>query len=452
MIEEKNIDKKNIVLEAIFDSENINKNIIKSKNIITEFLDKNKAFIYLGKKEKLDINLFKKTSNIIVNLKRDYQVDVSTFINKKLSEKIIVREITESYILKHGEVYNLKTSKKPKFKNITLVNLTKNGKNQFNISKNETKVRNWVRSLQTMPPNILNSIEYAKKLKNEFSNFKNVDVKVLKKDEIKKLKMGLLLGVNRGSEYEPRIVVVEYKGNPKSKEKIVYIGKGIMFDSGGYSLKPSLHIKGMKYDMSGTAIVAGAMKIIINNKPKVNVSIVMPLTDNMIGTKAQTVDSVQTSMSGKTVEINNTDAEGRLILADAITYSIRKLKATKIVDVATLTGAIVVALGAAYTGTWTTSKKDWDLVNDVAKLKGECLWRMPFNDKFIDGMKKSKIADLFNTNYSGYGGSSSSAAGFLKEFTENIPYIHFDIAGTASVNGVSTGVLVKTLAELANKI
>jgi leucyl aminopeptidase len=142
MIEEKNIDKKNIVLEAIFDSENINKNIIKSKNIITEFLDKNKAFIYLGKKEKLDINLFKKTSNIIVNLKRDYQVDVSTFINKKLSEKIIVREITESYILKHGEVYNLKTSKKPKFKNITLVNLTKNGKNQFNISKNETKVRN----------------------------------------------------------------------------------------------------------------------------------------------------------------------------------------------------------------------------------------------------------------------------------------------------------------------
>jgi leucyl aminopeptidase len=202
-----------------------------------------------------------------------------------------------------------------------------------------------------MPPNILNSIEYAKKLKNEFSNFKNVDVKVLKKDEIKKLKMGLLLGVNRGSEYEPRIVVVEYKGNPKSKEKIVYIGKGIMFDSGGYSLKPSLHIKGMKYDMSGTAIVAGAMKIIINNKPKVNVSIVMPLTDNMIGTKAQTVDSVQTSMSGKTVEINNTDAEGRLILADAITYSIRKLKATKIVDVATLTGAIVVALGAAYTGT-----------------------------------------------------------------------------------------------------
>ena len=452
MIKETTKKTKNITLKAIFDSKKNNKKMIKIQNHITEFLSENKALIYLGNKKNFNLQELKKVAQIIKNLKRDFQIDIPTFITRKIKEALIVREITEAYILEKGDLFNLKTSQKSKENDLYLFGLTKKGKEQFLISKNETKIRNWTRSFQTMPPNILNSVKYANELKKEFQKIKNVNVKILDKKEIEDLKMGLLIAVNRGSEYEPKIVVVEYKGRPNSKEKTVYIGKGIMFDSGGYSLKPSNFIRGMKYDMSGTAIVAGAMRLIANNKPKANISIVMPLTDNMIGKKAQTVDAVWTSMNGKTVEINNTDAEGRLILADAITYSIRNLKATRIIDVATLTGAMKHALGSAYTGIWTTSDKDWELMDFSAKAKGEMIWKMPFNDAFIEGMKKSKIADLFNTNYSNFGGGSAAAATWLKEFTENVPFIHFDVAGTADINGNPSGVLVKTLAEFANKI
>ena len=452
MIKIANQNQELVTLEAVFESKKIHQKVIKIKNHTTEFLDQNKALIYLGKKENFNLEGLKKVARVFKNLKRNYQIDITTFITEKISEKILVREITEAYILEKGNVFNLKTLQKKQKNNLFLLNLTKKGKEQFEVSKTETEVRNWTRSFQIMPPNILNSVKYANELEKEFKKVKNVSVKVLDKKQIKELKMELLLAVNKGSEYEPKVVIVEYNGKPSSKEKTVYVGKGIMFDSGGYSLKPATFIRNMKYDMSGTAIVAGAMKLIAKNKPKANVSIVMPLTDNMIGTKAQTVDAVWTSMNGKTVEINNTDAEGRLILADAITYSVRKLNATRIISVATLTGAMKHALGSAYTGTWTTNDKDWKLINFAAKQKGEKIWRMPFDKAFINGMKKSKIADLFNTNYSDFGGGSAAAAGWLKEFAENVPFVHFDVAGTADVQGNPSGVLVKTLAKFANII
>ena len=452
MIKIANQNQKLVTLEAVFDSKSIHQKMIKIKNHTTEFLSQNKAFIYLGKKENFNLESLKKVARVFKNLKRDYQIDIATFVTKKISEKILVREITEAYILEKGNVFNLKTLQKKQKNNLYLLNLTKSGQEQFEISKTETEIRNWTRSFQIMPPNILNSVKYATELEKEFKKVKNVSVKILNKKQIKELKMELLLAVNKGSEYEPKIVIVEYNGKLGSKEKTVYVGKGIMFDSGGYSLKPATFIRNMKYDMSGTAIVAGAMKLIAKNKPQANVSIIMPLTDNMIGTKAQTVDAVWTSMNGKTVEINNTDAEGRLILADAITYSVRKLNATRIISVATLTGAMKHALGSAYTGTWTTNDKDWKLISFAAEQKGEKVWRMPFDKAFIDGMKKSKIADLFNTNYSDFGGGSAAAAGWLKEFAENVPFIHFDVAGTADVEGNPSGVLVKTLAKFANII
>lgn len=441
--------KTQFVLKAAFDEKGLNKDVIKKVNTITEFISKREAVIFLGKKADFNKDTLISAAKLLAKTKRDLQIDVKTFITKNVNEAEVVTAITENYIYINGEVYTLKTKKKEEPSNINLINVTANGKKIFVTAKKETEVRNWARSFQVMPPNKLNSVNYADTLKKEFTKIKNVSVKVLNKKQIEELKMGLLLGVNRGSEYDARVVVLEYKGDPSSKEKTVLVGKGIMFDAGGYSIKTGKFMQGMKYDMSGTAIVAGAMKLIADNKPKQNISVVMPLTDNMIGTKAQTVDSVQTSMNGMTVEVNNTDAEGRLVLADAITYSVRKLKATRIIDVATLTGAILVALGHTYVGAWATDDKDWAKFAKAADAKGESVWRMPLHNDFIKYMKGSKIADLKNTDYTGMGGSITAAM-FLKEFTEGVPYIHLDVAGTADVNDESTGVMIKTLAEFVN--
>lgn len=441
---------KDFFLRAAFNENNLNADVIKKQNTITEFLDKREAVIFLGDKDQFTFEKMKKVAQTLAKSNRCFQVDVKTFVSKNVDEKQVVTLITEEYILENGDVFTMKTNKKEEKNDLNLLNLSDEGKNAFETSKFETEARNWTRSLQIMPPNILNSENYAQKLEDEFKKIENVSVKVLNKKDIEDLKMGLLLGVNAGSSHEPRVVIVEYSGNPSSKEKTVMVGKGIMFDSGGYSIKVGKFMQGMKFDMSGTAIVAGAMKIIAKNKPKANVSIVMPLTDNKIGANGQTTDVVNTSMNGKTVEINNTDAEGRLILADAITYSVRNLKATKLIDVATLTGAIIFALGDTYAGVWTTSDEDWNKFSKAANTKGELVWRLPFHNNYIEWMKKSKIADIKNTDYSGRGGGSSSAAMFLKEFTEDIPFIHLDVAGTAEIGENPTAVLVKTLAEFVN--
>ncbi len=444
-----NINKLDFVLKAEFKAKKQSKNLVRENFYITNFYNTKQAIIFLGNQKKWNKDLLKKAVASIFSGKINYQIYIKDFITKDISEKLVIRTFVEAYVLNFGDVFTLKTAKKPKPKTFTLIGLSLSGKKEFNIAKEESEVRNWVRSYQLMPPNELNSVNFANKIKKEFSKFKNIKIKILDKKEIIKNKMGLLLGVNAGSNFEPRLVILEYSGN-KTKQKTALIGKGIMFDSGGYSLKPSNYIKTMKFDMSGAAIVAGAMKLIAKRKPKTNITALMPLTDNLIGKTAQKVDSVQKSMSGKTVEINNTDAEGRLILADSITYAIKKLKATKVVTVATLTGAMSVALGNQYTGVWTTQDSDWEKLLAASKTKGERIWRMPFDKDFLTGFKKSKIADLYNTNYSNPAGSNTAAM-FLNEFAGKIDHIHFDIAGTAEIKEQATGVLVKTLGEFATK-
>ncbi|WAM01821.1 M17 family metallopeptidase [Mycoplasmopsis felis] len=236
---------------------------------------------------------------------------------------------------------------------------------------------NYARNLQILPPNICNSEYLAETVLKDLSEYKNLKISVLTKKEIQELGMGLLLSVNRGSMYEPRVVVIEYNGNPESSEKTVYVGKGITFDSGGYSLKPSRSLIGMKFDMSGSVFVASAMKAIAQLQPKTNVSAIMCITDNRVNGDSSLPDSVWKSMNGKTVEINNTDAEGRLVI-DGITYAVRNLKATRIVDVATLTGAILVALGSTYTGVWSTTEKGWEELSKAANEQHELVWRIAF--------------------------------------------------------------------------
>ncbi len=438
-------------LEAVFDNSKMPKEVLKEANAITVFPVQAKAYIYLGKASVYTTETLKSAiSKIVAENKQGFNILVKTFVTKKVQLVDIVKLFVEDVMYATTIVWNKKTGDNipKKAKEIILVGVdTKNAKDQAKESLILAEAQEFTRNLQMMAPNECTSTILADIYANEFENMKNITVKVLKKPEIKKLGMGLLLAVNMGSNDDARVVVMEYKGDKLSKEKTVMVGKGITFDAGGMNLKPGRHILGMKYDMSGSAVVVGAMKAIAQLKPKANISIVTPLTDNKVSKSAGLPDSVWTSMNGKTVEVNNTDAEGRLVMADAITYAIRKLKATRIIDVATLTGAILPALGHTFTGVWTTKDSDWKMIDQVSKSQNELIWRMPFHKDYIKFMKASKVADLKNTDLSGMGGSSSAAM-FLKEFTENIPYIHLDIAGTADKNEMCMGPMVKTLAKL----
>ena len=430
------------------------KTLLRTKNQVTEYLDQNLAFICLGKKNEFDLEGLKCTVNAVLKLNtRDFQIDSTTFVNDQVNLQTVINKfIDQDEYLNGSELYSAKTAKKDK---ITELSILVPADNEAEAKKTlaVAKLVNQARYFQATPPNICNSEWLADQFVQMFKDVKgsNVKVTVLNKKEIEQQKMGLFLSVNMGSGYEPRLVVIEYNGDPKSKDKIALVGKGITFDSGGYNLKGSQHILGMKFDMSGAAISAAVLKGVIQQKPKVNVVAVLPLTDNKISSFGQTPDSIWTSMSGKTVEVNNTDAEGRLILADAITYAIKKANATEIIDIATLTGAIVVALGETYTGVWSTCCKRWEQFQTAAQQQDELVWRMPFHKDFIKNIKDSKFADYKNTDLSGKGGSNSAAM-FLKEFTEDKPYLHLDIAGTGGTGDMPRGIMVKTLIQyLVNK-
>ncbi|MGL5205448.1 MAG: M17 family metallopeptidase [Metamycoplasmataceae bacterium] len=442
----------NFKVKGFFESSKINEaNLLKTKFAITEFPDKKLTYIYLGKETDFDFEALKSVANKIIGLEtRDFEIIAESFKTDKITEETVVKMFVDKHeYLKSDELYSAKTAKKDKKNSFTI--FSKNSK--MNAIIEETlllsKSVNMARKLQATPPNICNSEWLADEMKKRLSTYgSKIKLKVLNKKEIEAEKMGLFLSVNQGSAYEARLVTVEYIGNPSSKDKTAYIGKGITFDSGGYNLKPSNFIQGMKYDMSGAAICFAAVDTIIQLAPKTNIVMVLPLTDNRVSATASLPDSIYVSMSGKTVEVNNTDAEGRLILADAITYAIKKFHVTRIVDIATLTGAIVVSLGSTYTGAWSTTDKAWSDLEKASSKQNELIWRMPFHNDYLENLKKSSFADYKNTDLSGKGGSCSAAM-FLKEFTEGKEYIHLDIAGSGGNGDSPTGIMVKTLVQLA---
>lgn len=441
-----------MLLRAVFKGDELPQNLVEKTNKVTEYFDKNEAVVFLGEEKNYNYDtVFNFAKTLFTNQVRDLQIDLDSFVKGQVCISCVTKAFTHAYNYVNADIYSAKTSPKPERYQISL--LSKEPTQRYEGALKEANVLsdavNYARNLQILPPNICNSEYLAETVLKDLSEYKNLKISVLTKKEIQELGMGLLLSVNRGSMYEPRVVVIEYNGNPESSEKTVYVGKGITFDSGGYSLKPSRSLIGMKFDMSGSVFVASAMKAIAQLQPKTNVSAIMCITDNRVNGDASLPDSVWKSMNGKTVEINNTDAEGRLVMADGITYAVRNLKATRIVDVATLTGAILVALGSAYTGVWSTTEKGWEELSKAANEQHELVWRMPLDDAFGKEIKNSVIADLKNTDLSGAGGGSSSAAMFLKEFTEGVEYIHLDVAGTAEQGGRPTGVMVKTLVQLA---
>src|SRR5579885_44021 len=272
-------------------------------------------------------------------------------------------------------------------------------------------------------------------------------------DKIKEMKMGAFWSVAQGSDEPPALIVMKYEpaGAPE-KPVLGLVGKGITFDTGGISIKPADGMEKMKYDMAGGATMIGVMRAIALLKPKVKVIGIVCATENMPSGKAQKPGDIQTAMSGKTIEIINTDAEGRLVLADGLCYA-RKLGCTHLIDAATLTGAVVVALGYANAGVFASDDAFYDRFNSATKKAGEKMWRLPLGDEYLDAMR-SQIADLQNSG--GRWGGASTAAAFLKEFAEDTPWIHLDIAGTAWMEDDKpwiakgpSGIAVRSLIEFA---
>jgi leucyl aminopeptidase len=256
-----------------------------------------------------------------------------------------------------------------------------------------------------------------------------VDVEVLGEKEMAKLGMGSLLGVGQGSDRESQLVILRWQGGAKDDAPVAIVGKGVCFDSGGISIKPAAGMEEMKTDMSGAAVTTGLMRILARRKAKVNVVGILGLVENMPSGMAQRPGDVVTSMSGQTIEVINTDAEGRLVLADALWYAQETFQPKVVIDLATLTGAIVIALGSDHAGLFSNDDALSTALTEAGTEVGEALWRLPMGDAY-DELIKSDIADMKNTG--GREAGSISAAQFLKRFVKpDVAWAHLDIAGVA---------------------
>jgi leucyl aminopeptidase len=289
------------------------------------------------------------------------------------------------------------------------------------------EAQNMARNLITEPANKLTPTSLAEAAR-QMAGANELECEVLDQDRMRQLGMGSLLGVALGSAEPPALIVLRYRpAKASGAAHLGLVGKGVTFDTGGISIKPADGMEKMKYDMAGGAAMIGTMWALAQLKPPIAVTALIPAVENMPGSRAQRPGDIVTSLSGKTIEVINTDAEGRLILADALTYA-KRLGCTHLVDAATLTGAIVVALGSINIGAFSTDDRLVGRVLESARAAGEKMWRMPLDDEYKEQIRSS-IADIVNSG--GRWGGAVTAAMFLKEFAEETPWIHLDIAGTA---------------------
>jgi leucyl aminopeptidase len=288
------------------------------------------------------------------------------------------------------------------------------------------------RDLSSEPANILYPESFADLCK-PLSDL-GVDVEILDEKKLRKLGMNALLGVGQGSVRESRLLVMEYRGDPKAEDKtpLAFIGKGVTFDTGGISLKPASGMEDMKWDMGGGAAVAGLMKALAGRKAKVNAVGLIGLVENMPSGNAQRPGDIVTSLSGQTIEVINTDAEGRLVLADVLWYAQDRFKPKLMVDLATLTGAVMVALGHEQAGLFTPDDELADRLTAAGMAVGEKVWRLPLDDAY-DKELESQAADMKNIAGNRWAGSAVAAM-FLKRFVREVPWAHLDIAGMAWAN------------------
>jgi len=392
--------------------------------------------------EYIKSNSLYETSILSQNIKLFSKIDDNFF------DKFIFGISIKSY---QFDIYKTKKDKKS-----LILNIDGNFKYNFHSERNEywalVEGIKLTKNLVSEPGNILHPDEYAKRiLKLKLFGLK---VTILNKKKLKKLGMHALLGVGQGSIRGSYLAIIEWNGSNEKQKPLAFVGKGVCFDTGGISLKPAKFMEDMTYDMAGSAVVVGLMKTLALRKAKVNAVGVVGLVENMPDGNAQRPGDIVKSYSGKTIEILNTDAEGRLVLADALTYTEKKFKPKFIVDLATLTGAIIVSLGSEYAGLFSNDDKLSDQLIKSGEKVDEKVWRMPLNDNY-DKLIDSKKADMQNINYVG-GAGSTTAAQFLQRFILNkTPWAHLDIAGMAfskyggALNsGGATGYGVRLLNQL----
>ncbi|MBU0528387.1 leucyl aminopeptidase [bacterium] len=294
----------------------------------------------------------------------------------------------------------------------------------------------FARDVENHPGNVTTPTKLAK-LAKEIALEGDMKLTVFDREKFTKMGMGAFAGVALGTGEPPKFILLEYNGGKSNEKPIALVGKGLTFDSGGISIKPSASMDEMKFDMCGGGVVLGVMKAVAQTKPKVNIVAAIPATENLSGDKAYKPGDILTAYNGKTIEVLNTDAEGRLILADALAYVSKHYKPQYILDFATLTGAVVIALGHIATGIMGTDDKLIDKVKKSSTNTGEKVWEFPLWDEYCEQIK-SEIADIKNVGAAREAGSIAAGA-FLKEFVEEgIPWVHFDIAGTAYNNKESS--------------
>jgi len=326
---------------------------------------------------------------------------------------------------------------------------------EVRFARAAAEAANRARELQDLPANLLNPAYLADRARQISLAFEPIAVDVLDRERISELGMGGLEAVAQGTAAEPALIVLRYSGGSECEAPVGFVGKAVTFDTGGISIKPSQKMEEMKFDMSGGAAVIEAVAAIAELGLPVNLVAVVPATENMPSGTATRPGDVITQLNGKTVEVNNTDAEGRLILADALTYCVRELGADRVVDLATLTGAVLVALGSTYAALVSNDDAWAEEVRAAAERTGELAWRLPLHEEFKE-LTRGKVADLTNASAKRKAGTIY-AASFLEEFVDSKPWVHLDIAGTAwdvgreYVGSGATGYGVRLLTALARE-
>jgi leucyl aminopeptidase len=417
-------------------------------------------FVGLGKEKELSFDKLRASfgkvfKQLKVNKHEETAVYLDTFVTEELDGLDAAHALSEAMALSTYQFDGYKQKSNEPEKRLETVTVYGAAAEEEDVQASLTvgyafgKGTNSARTLVNTPGNLLTATEmanYAAALAAKY----DFEVEILDKAEIEKLGMGALLAVNKGSDEPPKMIVLKYQGKEDWTDVIGLVGKGITFDTGGYSIKTKAGIVGMKTDMGGAAAVLGAMEIIGETRPEQNVVAVIPSTDNMISGGAFKPDDVITSMNGKTIEVLNTDAEGRLVLADAVTYA-KHHGANYLVDVATLTGGVITALGLHTTGAMTNHDGLYEQVLEASVEAGEQMWLLPLFETEKERVRNSKVADLNNSP--GSEGHALVAGAFIGEFTEGTPWVHLDIAGTATSSkdydlgpAGATGVMTRTLA------
>jgi leucyl aminopeptidase len=375
---------------------------------------------------------------------------------KGINKESAAQAVTEGALLGLYAFRRYITKKKNNFGEIKQLLIAGNGKEKPLLEKAITRGRimaeaaNWARDLVNEPANFMTPSQMADAARQLAQSY-GLKVEVLEKEQMAAAGMGALLGVAQGSQQPPKFIILSYKGSNSDEVDMALVGKGITFDSGGISIKPSEGMADMKGDMAGGASVMATLIALAQLKPRFNVTAVVPATENLPSGTALKPGDILTAMNGKTIEVLNTDAEGRLILADALSYA-KKLGAKSIIDVATLTGACMVALGKICTGVFSNNQELANKVIAAGNETGEFAWQLPMYEEYKEQLK-SDIADIKNIG-NRYGGAIT-AAKFLEEFINKTPWVHLDIAGpyeTDKEKGYlvkgATGVPVRTLVNL----